>query len=141
VITEPKLPTQNPPEAIKILVVDDEPDIRLMLELFLRQAGYRIVTAATAEQALKLAQEDSFNLVVSDIGMPVMDGYALAAALRQMHAYAQIPLIAITGFVEFLNLERALDAGFDERFTKPVNLKALLKSIKRWQNKARRVTV
>ncbi len=102
-----------------------------MLELFLRQSGYEVVTAATARQAFDLARDENFNLVISDIGMPQMDGYELASALRGLPAYKCVPLIAITGFVEFLNPERALAAGFNEHLTKPINLDTLIKYIKR----------
>ncbi|MFN2453875.1 MAG: response regulator [Pyrinomonadaceae bacterium] len=117
----------------KVLVVDDEADIRLMFELFLRQAGYEVVTAGTAQQALVAAQTENFGVVISDIGMPKMDGYQLAAALRRLPAYENVPLIAVTGFVEFINRERALSAGFNEHLTKPVNLESLLRLIKRIQ--------
>lgn len=115
----------------RLLIVDDEADIRLMLSLFLKHEGYDVVTLPSASSALEVARRERFDAVVSDIGMPEMDGYKLAGALRQLRGYASVPLIAITGFVEFSDRQRALQAGFDERLTKPINLESLLKLIKR----------
>ncbi|HEX8710141.1 MAG TPA: response regulator [Pyrinomonadaceae bacterium] len=116
---------------LRMLVVDDEADIRLMLDLFLRNAGHEVVTASSANLALEAARREQFDLIVSDIGMPEMDGYQLALALRSMPGYKFVPLIAVTGFVEYSDRERALRAGFDERLTKPLNLNALLKIVSR----------
>lgn len=71
-----------------------------------------------------------FDLVISDIGLPGMDGYQLAQALRGMNEYSNVPLIAVTGFVEYSDRERALQSGFNERLTKPINLDLLIKIIK-----------
>lgn len=119
---------------LRALVIDDEPDIRLMLDLFLRNAGYEVQTAATAFAALDTARREpeAFDLIVSDIGLPGMDGYQLAEALRDMPEYATVPMIAVTGLVEYSDRTRALQAGFDERLSKPINLDLLIKVIKRF---------
>ncbi|MFL6231205.1 MAG: response regulator [Pyrinomonadaceae bacterium] len=114
---------------LRLLVVDDEPDIRLMLSLFFQNAGHDVVAMPSAPEALRAAQNDRFDAVIADIGMPMMDGYELARALREVSGYATVPLIAVTGFVEYSNRERALEAGFNERLSKPINLSALLKLI------------
>ena len=123
---------------LRALVVDDEPDIRLMLDLFLRNAGYEVRTAASAKAALAIVRREtvSFDIIISDIGLPGMDGYQLAKRLRRLQAYARVPLIAVTGFVEYSDRPRALEAGFDERLTKPINLDLLIKVIKRFNSPA-----
>lgn len=115
---------------MRLLVVDDEPDIRLMLSLYFQNAGHEVVTKESAQEALQAAQAEHFDGVISDIGMPRMDGYEFAKALRHLPQYANVPLIAVTGFVEYSDRERALRSGFDERLDKPINLPALLKLIK-----------
>lgn len=119
---------------LRALVVEDEPDIRLMLDLFLRNAGYEVKSAASASTALEIVERESqaFDFIVSDIGLPGMDGYQLAEALRKMPAYTGVPIIAVTGLVEYADRTRALNAGFNERLTKPINLDLLIKLIKRF---------
>ena len=126
---------------LRALVIDDEPDIRLMLDLFLRNAGYIVTCAASAFAALEIAGgSDPFDIVISDIGLPGMDGYQLASALRRLFGYASVPMIAVTGFVEYSDRERALQSGFDEHLTKPINLDSLIRLIKRLNPPAHRTS-
>lgn len=130
---ESEQPLAEEQRRLRALVVDDEPDIRLMLDLFLRNAGYAVSGAPSAKAALEIVRRAPapFDLIVSDIGMPGMDGFQLAEALRRLPGYAAVPMIAITGFVEFSDREQALQSGFDERLTKPIKLDLLNKLIKR----------
>ena len=111
---------------MRLLVVDDEADIRLMLSLFFYNAGHDVVAKPSAPEALGAARGERFDAVISDIGLPSMDGYELARALRKVPGYETVPLIAITGFVEYSDRDLALRAGFNERLSKPINLPALL---------------
>jgi CheY-like chemotaxis protein len=105
---------------LSALVVDDSADIALMLTMILQNAGYEAVMSTSAVEALKLADNRNFDLVISDIAMPEMDGYSLARALRSRPEYRQIPLIAVTGFDRYDDRERALAAGFNTHIKKPV---------------------
>jgi len=102
------------------LVVDDSTDIALMLAMILQKAGYEAVMSTSAVEALKLADNRHFDLVISDIAMPEMDGYSLARALRSRPEYREVPLIAVTGFDQYDDRERALAAGFNTHIKKPV---------------------
>ncbi len=113
------------------LVVDDAPDVLEMLAILLRHEGYDVMTAASAPDALKAAQAEQFDVIVSDIGMPGMDGYSLAAALRSLPAYSKVPLVAVTGFALFDDRERAINSGFDAHLTKPINPITLLELLAR----------
>jgi CheY-like chemotaxis protein len=114
----------------RALIVDDAPDIVEMLGLLMRRAGYTVVTASSAPDALKVAQEDVlFDVVVSDIGMPGMTGYELAEALRALPDYVSVPMVALTGFAMYADRERALEAGFNAFLTKPVNPTTLVELI------------
>jgi CheY-like chemotaxis protein len=115
----------------RALVVDDVPDVTEMLALFLQHAGYETVTAFSAQEALRVAREARFDVIVSDIGMPGMNGYELAAALRGLPDYTDVPMIAVTGFSAFDDRGRALQSGFDAHLTKPVNPASLLELIQR----------
>jgi two-component system CheB/CheR fusion protein len=103
-----------------VLVVDDVPDVTEMIELLLKHAGYSVSTAESAKEALLLAERNHYDLVISDIGMPEMNGYELAAALRKLADYNQTPLIAVTGYTEYDDRGRAESAGFDFHLTKPI---------------------
>jgi len=69
-----------------------------MLSLFLTHAGYQVVTANSARAAIEAAETTRFDVVISDIGMPRMNGYELAEILRALPDYAAVPMIAVTGF-------------------------------------------
>lgn len=113
------------------LVVDDAPDVLEMLAILLRHEGYEVITAVSAVEALKAAEAERFDIVVSDIGMPGMDGYSLAAALRAMPSYTNVPLVAVTGFAMYDDRERAVNSGFNAHLTKPINPMTLIELLAR----------
>jgi len=109
-----------------VLVVDDVPDVTEMIGLFLKHAGYDVALADSAPAALRLANEKAFDLIISDIGMPEMNGYELAETLRRRAEYQGIPIIAVTGYSEYDDRGRALQAGFNAHLTKPIDPSELL---------------
>ncbi|MBC7910445.1 MAG: response regulator [Pyrinomonadaceae bacterium] len=113
-------------EKRRVLLVDDAPDVLEMLAFMLRHGGYEVWTAVSARDALQAAQAEHFDLVVSDIGMPGMNGYDLAMALRAMPDYSGVPMVAVTGFSMYDDRERALQSGFNAHMTKPINPSSLL---------------
>jgi CheY-like chemotaxis protein len=108
------------------LVVDDVADVTEMLAVFLSHAGYNVVTAASAPAALKAASERQFDVIISDIGMPDMNGYQLAREVRQLPGYEAVPMVAVTGYSMFDDKERSTKAGFNAHMTKPIDPRALL---------------
>lgn len=108
------------------LVVDDVADVTEMLAVLLSHAGYRVVTAASAPAALTAARERQFDVVISDIGMPMMNGYQLARELRLLPGYESVPMVAVTGYSMFDDKERSRNAGFNAHMTKPIDPRALL---------------
>lgn len=111
------------------LVVDDSPDITEMLAAVLRLAGYDVSTAYSAADALTIAREKRFDVVVSDIGMPEMDGYEMAQVLRTLPEYTAVPMIAVTGFAMYDDRDRALEAGFNTHLSKPINPSELMRTV------------
>src|SRR6185295_10526144 len=92
----------NEPRARRTaLVVDDVADVTEMLAVVLTHAGYSVVTAASAPAALKAARERRFDVIISDIGMPEMNGYQLAREMRTMPGYETVPMVAVTGYSMF----------------------------------------
>jgi two-component system CheB/CheR fusion protein len=116
---------------LRLLVVDDAPDVTEMIALMMSYAGYQVKTAFSAPEAFDAARGDHFDAIISDIGMPGMSGYELAAALRALPAYETTPLIAVTGFTMFDDRERARAAGFNDFLTKPINPSDLLDAVRR----------
>lgn len=114
----------------RALVVDDAPDVTEMIAMFLQHAGYDAVMTFSAAEALEAAKSEQFEVIVSDIGMPGMNGYDLAVALRSLPEYRDVPLIAVTGFSMYDDRGRALECGFNAHLTKPINPMTLLDLIK-----------
>jgi CheY-like chemotaxis protein len=111
------------------LVVDDVADVTEMLAVLMTHAGYEVTTASSAQEAIALAREHQFNVVISDIGMPEMNGYELAKAIRLLPGYETVPLVAVTGYSMFDDRNRSLTAGFSEHVTKPIDPRAFLELI------------
>jgi CheY-like chemotaxis protein len=108
------------------LVVDDVSDVTDMLSVLMTHAGYEVATASSAAEAISLAKENHFDIVISDIGMPEMNGYQLAEALRTLPDYESVPMVAVTGYSMFDDRNRSLNAGFNEHITKPIDPRAFL---------------
>ena len=111
------------------LVVDDVSDVTEMLAVLMTHAGYDVATASSAGGAIALARENHFDLVISDIGMPGMNGYELARALRALPGYESVPMVAVTGYSMFDDRGRSLTAGFNEHVTKPIDPRSFLELI------------
>jgi two-component system CheB/CheR fusion protein len=103
------------------LVVDDVADVTDLLAVLLTHAGYKVSTACCAMDAIALAREQRFDVIISDIGMPKMNGYELARALRLLPGYEAVPMVAVTGYSMFDDRSRSLSAGFNEHVTKPID--------------------
>jgi CheY-like chemotaxis protein len=116
----------EPRERKAALVVDDVADVTEMLAVVLTHAGYSVVTAASAPAALKAARERQFDVIISDIGMPEMNGYQLAREMRLLPGYETVPMVAVTGYSMFDDKERSTNAGFNAHMTKPIDPRALL---------------
>jgi CheY-like chemotaxis protein len=116
----------EPQERRSALVVDDVADVTEMLAVVLTHAGYSVVTAASAPAALKAARERQFDVIISDIGMPEMNGYQLAREMRLLPGYETVPMVAVTGYSMFDDKQRSTNAGFNAHMTKPIDPRALL---------------
>jgi CheY-like chemotaxis protein len=113
-------------------VIDDFQDIRELFAVILSRAGYDVAKAGSAPEALEAARSERFDLIISDLGMPLMNGYELAKELRSLPEYSTVPVIAITGFAEFGDRNTAVWAGFDEHLHKPVESAKLLEVVSRF---------
>jgi two-component system, chemotaxis family, CheB/CheR fusion protein len=118
-------------KGLKILLVDDSLESLEAFRTLLELEGAHVQAEASAKQALAAATSDEFDLILSDIGMPEMDGYELIEALRRMPRMVVVPAIALTGFGRAQDAKRALRAGFNAHLAKPVSLPVLLSAIDR----------
>lgn len=114
------------PKGIKVLVVEDAPDTLEMLRQTLKVRGCVVTPFESAAEALSAAQDATFDLIISDIGMPEMDGYELIRCLRKLSHLSNVPAIALTGYAAEGDINAALDAGFDTHIAKPVDPADLL---------------
>jgi len=117
--------------AQQILIVDDNVDIVASLKMVLEISGHQVESAYSGREALAEAERLAPDTVVLDIGLPDMDGYAVARALRARPQTAGAVLIAVTGYGQPSDRERALAAGFDHHLAKPVGTAELLLAMHR----------
>ncbi|GAB4379468.1 MAG: hypothetical protein Kow00121_33690 [Elainellaceae cyanobacterium] len=116
---------------LQILVVDDEPDVRNIVEFILEEVGATVRVADSAPTALDLIEQSLPDVLICDIGMPDMDGYMLIRQLRAQSAQqgGQIPAIALSAYAGEYDQQQALAAGFQRHIAKPVEPEALVRAI------------
>jgi signal transduction histidine kinase/ActR/RegA family two-component response regulator len=119
---------------LQILVVDDNTDVAKILAKFLLVAGHQAVAVSSAKDALEMATRRSFDVYFLDIGLPEIDGNALALRLRTMPSAKDALIIAVTGYGQKFDRQKSLDSGFDHYFVKPVNPISLVALLESWQS-------
>jgi PAS domain S-box-containing protein len=112
---------------LRILVVDDNRDVTESLALLLESEGHQVLTAYDGICALETAQIERPDIILMDIGLPGMDGYAVAQAVRQNHELERTRLIALTGYGQPDDRKKSSASGFDEHLVKPVDIEKLRK--------------
>ena len=117
-------------EKIKILIVDDEPDILEILKLNLQSEGYKVSTAENGKKALKKVDKINPDLIVLDLMMPIMDGIETCERLRLDSRYKNTLIMFLTARAEDYSQIAALDVGADDYITKPVKPRVFLSKIK-----------
>ncbi len=113
----------------RVLLVDDSADALESLQMLLELSGLRVKTAPGGAAALVLLEQEAFDVIVSDVGMPGMDGYQLMRRLRGRPATARLPGIALTGYGRDEDREMAFAAGFQAHADKPVDSAHLIELI------------
>lgn len=109
----------------RVLIVDDNADAAHTLASLLTLAGHEVRTALHAKECLAMVADRAPDVCIVDIGLPGMDGYELARRLKAEPATRSLHLIALTGYGQPSDREKALRCGFDDHMTKPVHINAL----------------
>jgi two-component system CheB/CheR fusion protein len=120
----------------RILLVDDVSEVLESLSELLKSEGADVTTARSGADALAIVKDtpSAFDLIISDIGMPDMDGYSLLAQLRKLSATTIAPAIALSGFTRPVDVEHALQAGFETHVRKPIAFDQFIATVSRLSN-------
>lgn len=121
--SEPPPASKIPPEKLKLLLVEDHADTARALQRLMQSRGFNISTAGSVATALETLQQDKFDVLLCDLGLP--DGTGLDLIRKVRETSRTLPAIALTGFGMQQDVERAAEAGFDAHLTKPVNIQTL----------------
>jgi CheY-like chemotaxis protein len=114
---------------LRIVVVEDQNDAREALEMLLDLEGHEVRAAANGAEGLKLILDHRPQVALLDIGLPQMNGYELAAAIREQVG-GKIQLVAMSGYGQPDDVRRAEEAGFDRHLTKPVDPRRLASALR-----------
>ncbi len=115
-----------------ILVIEDNEQNLYLTTFILEKHGYPVARARDGQAGIELAEQVKPGLILLDVQLPVMDGYAVARALRRNAALAQVPIVAVTSYAMVGDRERVLAAGCDGYIEKPINPETFLAEIERF---------
>jgi CheY-like chemotaxis protein len=115
----------------KVLVVEDNPVNRELLRELLESWGYAVMEACDGQEALRMADEAQPDILLLDIGMPLLDGYSVARKIRENPGLTQLPILAITAYAMQGDREEILKSGFNGYLSKPINAQALADELDR----------
>ena len=106
-------------EGKKVLVAEDEPDIRGLIVFSLQYAGYEVIEALNGKEAIKLAESEQPDLILLDVRMPKMNGYEACAVLKAQETTRKIPVVFLSARGQETEIKRGLELGAEEYILKP----------------------
>jgi DNA-binding response OmpR family regulator len=112
--------------AKRILVVDDEQDILLLLQRRLESSGYEVITACTGQDGLEKARTEAPDLIILDLMLPGLDGYQICGILKHDRRYMKMPILVLTARAQLKDYELGMKVGADAYVTKPFEPQSLL---------------
>ena len=115
----------------KILIAEDNATNRELFRELLEARGYTVVEACDGREALRMIDQAQPDILLLDIGMPVLDGFAVVRAIRENPRVAALPVLAVTAYAMQGDRERILSSGFDGYLSKPINAKSLAEELER----------
>lgn len=120
---------------LRVLVIEDSVDTLNMLKLWLSTYGCEVLIASDAMEGVRLAVDAKPDLIISDIGMPEMDGYELMRVVRTIKGLESVPAIALTGYDRVEDKDLSVAAGFNAHLSKPTDMRRLLSLIRKLTKK------
>lgn len=121
----------NEAQAPTILIIENEASNRILIERVLSTRGYRCLSASNGLEALNLLDRERVNLILTDLSMPVMDGYRMTQLIRERPGLERVPIVAVTAYAQSDENEAALRIGCNEYLTKPFKPRQLLEVVER----------
>ncbi|MGA8152221.1 MAG: response regulator [Terriglobales bacterium] len=122
---------------MKILIAEDNAVNRELLRELLEARGHDVIEACDGQEALQVVEQTEPDLLLLDIGMPVLDGYAVIRKIRENPHRARLPVLAVTAYAMQGDREKIMDSGFDGYLSKPVNARTLVEEMDRVVGKQR----
>jgi CheY-like chemotaxis protein len=115
----------------KILIAEDNAVNRELLRELLEMRGYTVVEACDGEEALRIIEQTQPDLLLLDIGMPLLDGFGVVGKIRENPRLASLPVVAVTAYAMQGDREKILNSKFDGYLSKPLNARALVEELER----------
>jgi diguanylate cyclase (GGDEF)-like protein len=120
----------NDKNGITVMIIEDHPDQRELLEIVLQKEGYRVITAANGVEALERLAKEPVKVILSDVMMPKMDGFELMRKIRSNPEFKNVYIILITARIQERDRVQGLDLGADDYITKPFSFSELLARVR-----------
>ena len=114
-----------------ILIIENEVSNRILIERVLSTRGYRCISASNGQEALNILDREYVDLILTDLSMPVLDGYRTTQLIRERPALANVPIVAVTAYALSDENEAAMQIGCNEYLTKPFKPRQLLEVVDR----------
>src|SRR5947208_9519563 len=114
-----------------ILIIENEVSNRILIERVLSTRGYRCISASNGQEALNILDREYVDLILTDLSMPVLDGYRTTQLIRERPAMANVPIVAVTAYALNDENEAAMHMGCNEYLTKPFKPRQLLEVVER----------
>lgn len=126
-------PLGTPPSTRQptILIVENEVSNRLLIERVLATRGYRCISASNGREALDILDRERVDLILTDLSMPILDGYRTTQLIRERPALAQVPIVAVTAYALNDENDDAIQVGCNEYLIKPFKPRQLLEVVDR----------
>lgn len=118
-------------QAPTILIIENEVSNRILIERVLSTRGYRCIGASNGLEALDMLEHERVSLILTDLSMPVMDGYRTTQLIRERPGMERVPIVAVTAYAQSDENEAALQIGCNEYLTKPFKPRQLLEVVDR----------
>ena len=113
-----------------VLIIEDDPSYRYVMEVILQQEGFAVRTASCGADGIALLHENTPDLILCDILMPGMDGHSVLETLKDEKSLADLPFIFVTAMADRDDIRRGMSAGADDYLTKPFSAEELLAAVK-----------